>query len=443
MKKSAALFPLVLLILLALVACGDGKKDGGEKFTCPMHPDVISDRKGSCPVCGMDLVPVRKETEEKESSKYFCPMHPDVVSEKKASCPICGMDLVPAKKEEGGPEPDSRGENAPGKASLKLSEGKRKLLGVTTGKVKKKALSGELRVSARVSFDERRQQVVSTRFSGWVEKLHAGFVGMKVGKGDPLFEIYSEDLYAAQGELLSAEGYAAAVKGAGVSGGEILDAARKKLRLMGVCDEEIDETLRKGEIRRTMTVRSGVLGFIVEKNVVQGQKVEAGSPLMKVVDLSEVWVMADVYEKDASLVSNGMAAKVYLPAYPGRTFDGKVGYIGPMLDPSSRTFSVRVEVPNRDGLLKPEMYGEAVFPAPLGEVLAVPASAVIQTGRSAYAFVVEGERFVPRELSLGRKGGDYYEVTGGLEDGDEIVTSANFLLDSESSLKALVEGRVD
>ena len=440
MKKSAALFPLVLLILLALVACGDEKKDSGAKYTCPMHPQVISDKKGSCPICGMDLVPMEspKDKLQEKSAKFFCPMHPEVTSDNKESCPICGMDLVPSEKDQTATAAVTG--TASGKASMRLSAEKRKLLGVKFGKVEKRKISGELRTTARVAFDERRQNVVSTKFSGWIEKLYANFEGMEVRRGSPLFEIYSEDLYAAQGELLSAADYSGAMKGAGGSGDEVLGSAKRKLKLLGMPEKQIDEIIRTGEITRTFTVHSDVSGVVLQKNVVQGEKIEAGAPLLRIVDLSTVWVMADIYEKDASRVSKGMKAKLILPSYPGKMFEGEVTYISPTLEPSSRTFSVRVEITNRDGSIKPEMYGEVLLPSEIGEVLAIPDSAVIQTGRAAYAFVSSDGELIPRELSLGRKGGEYYEVLGGVEEGDAVVTSASFLLDSESSLKALIEG---
>jgi Cu(I)/Ag(I) efflux system membrane fusion protein len=351
--------------------------------------------------------------------------------------------------------PDSAGRPAPGgMAGMDMSAGGEVRLtpeqvrqfGVTFGSAEQRTLSDEVRTVGVVAFDESRQAQVAPKFGGYVERLYVDFTGQPVRRGQPLLEIYSPELVAAQQELLVAARLQAtmgqsSVPGVAAGQADLVGAARDRLRLRDVSDAEIREVLRTGRARRTTTLYSPASGVVVEKKVLRGQAVQAGAPLYTIADLSTVWVEAELREADAGMVRPGSAAAVELSAFPGRPLSGVVDYVYPTLQPEARTLKARIRLPNPDGRLKPGMYATVRLSAPGRTALTVPASAVVRTGERNLVFTdAGGGRLQPQEVEVGRVSGEYAEVLSGVEPGQRVVTSAQFLLDSESNLGEVMRG---
>jgi Cu(I)/Ag(I) efflux system membrane fusion protein len=293
-----------------------------------------------------------------------------------------------------------------------------------------------------VAVDERRMAHVHTKFEGYVEKLYVDFTGKYVRKGDALLAIYSPELVATQQEYLLA---LRAQKQLGTSqipsvaqgGASLADAARERLRLWDISAADIAEIERTGTARRAFDLYADVSGFVTAKNVVQGMRVMPADTVFEIADLSQVWVLADVYESDLRNIRLGMPATVTLPYEPGREWRGRVTNIAPTVDGMTRTVKVRIDVANRAGTLKPDMFGDVLLDAGGGTGLVVPDSAVIETGDRRLVLIDRADGTVePRAIEVGAKTAEGYQVLRGLAKGDRVVTSANFLLDSESSLKA-------
>ena len=314
-------------------------------------------------------------------------------------------------------------------------------LGVTFGTVEERRLEREVRTAGQVAVAETRVAQVAPRFGGFVERLHADFTGQAVRRGQPLAEVYSPEVFAAQQELLAARelqrtiGQSGGVPGLPGASTDLVAAARRRLELWDVSDAQIDEVLRTGRPSRTVTLYAPTSGVVIEKSVVRGQAIQAGQTLYTIADLSEVWVEAELRELEAGAVRVGSGADIELAAYPGRTFKGRVEYVDPVLDTASRTVRARVAVSNPAGLLKPGMYATVRFSTPSRTALTVPTSAVIRTGERSVVFVdMGGGQLMPHEVETGAVAGDYTEVLSGVDRGHRVVTSAQFLLDSESNL---------
>lgn len=416
-----------------------------------------------------------KAAAKQAKTLYHCPMHPNYISDKPGECPICGMTLVPIEKEE---EKESLSLPA---GAVEISPERQQLLGVTFGQAERRELHQVISAYGRLTYDETRLASVTTKFSGWVEKLYVDYTGKLVKRGEPLFSIYSPDLIAAQEEYLLAlraqktfepkeGGFASkaqgdnrektvdrrenkqAILGADLmnkpgsaepspSLGNLVEAAKRRLLLWDINEAQIDRLEKEGKPFRSLTIFSPVTGFITEKNVVEGKFIMAGENLFSLADLSRVWLLADIYELDLPLVEVGKEVEVEITSFPGQSLPGKISYIFPYLENESRTVKVRVEFPNTGYKLKPEMYGRVKMHLMLGSRLSIPEEAVIDTGERKLVFVVhEGNHFEPREVKLGVKAGEFYEIRSGLEEGERVVTSAQFLIDSESRLKAAVKG---
>ncbi|MFL5386433.1 MAG: efflux RND transporter periplasmic adaptor subunit [Longimicrobiaceae bacterium] len=324
--------------------------------------------------------------------------------------------------------------------SVQLTLDQIRQFGVTFGTAEERPLEAEVRTVGVVAPDERRIAQVAPRFGGFVERLYVDFTGRPVRRGEPLLEIYSPELVSAQEELLLAARLDAGldqstVPGMGGGSSHLLAAARRRLALWDISPAQIDQVLRTGRVRRTMTIHSPASGIVMEKQVVRGQAVQAGQPLYTIADLSSVWVEAELREGDAAGVTPGATATVELGAYPGRPITGRVDYVYPTLQAEARTLKARVVVPNPDGRLKPGMYANVRLSAPARTALTVPSSAVVQTGERAIVFVDHGGgKLMPHEVVTGRVAGEYTEILSGVEPGRRVVTSAQFLLDSESNL---------
>jgi Cu(I)/Ag(I) efflux system membrane fusion protein len=348
-----------------------------------------------------------------------------------------GMDYVPVYADEA---------EAAGSGMVKISPERVQMIGVKSEPVGRRDLVRPIRAVGTVQFDERRTLVVSTRFEGWIEKLLVNATGETVRRGQPLMQVYSPDLVLAQQEyaLLSksvrAEG---SVDGEGAATRRLLEGAEQRLRYLDFPALEMERLKREAEPRSIVTITSPVAGTVIEKPALQGMRFTAGEPLYKIVDMSTVWLLAEVFEQDLANVRIGQEATITLRAYPGRTFKGRVSFIYPTVGEATRTAKVRIEIPNADDKLKADMYATLEIASPLGprNVLAVPESAVIDNGVRQVVLIDHGEgRFEPRTVKLGAGADGYVEVIEGVRDGDPVVVSANFLIDAESNLKAALSG---
>ena len=451
-KRSFGLGTLLGVALLSIAVTGAGavlvshvlSMHGGGSTTegaatlyqCPMHPTVVQDHPGNCPICGMKLVKVVKNDAHDAPAAsaarrilfYRSPMDP------KQTSPIArkdemGMDYVPVFEDEVAGAP-----LVSGLAVVDIDPARQQLIGLKTTEVSEGPVGGAWRTVGRVAIDETRVRHINLKVSGFVEHVYVDFVGKRVKKGDPLFSIYSPDLLSAQEEYLLALKTQGAMVG---SSDDLTVAARRKLALWDVPESEIARLAKSGEPTKTLTLYSPLSGVVTRKDVVDGMKLDAGAMPYEIVDLSAVWVLADVYESELRFVSENMPATLKLNAFPNREFKGKVVFIDPLLDPQTRTVKVRLTFPNPDGELRPEMFGEVVlFGAPRNG-LSVPADAVIDSGTEKVVFVAVGAgKFQPRTVQLGESDGSRVEVLGGLTLGERVVIRANFLVDSESRLRA-------
>lgn len=419
-----------------------------ERYHCPMHPTYTSDKPGDCPICGMKLVPIEGADAgvsppgpgARRVAFYRSPMDPSIRSDKPAKDSM-GMDFVPVYED----EDDGASSNVAGRAVVTVSAERRQVLGVRSEEVRMLPLAHRIRTVGRVAVDERLLRHIHTKVDGYVEHLHVDYTGQFVKRGEKLLSIYSPDLVATQQEyLLALRGRnrlsESAVASAAEGSSALLEAARQRLLLWDIRPADIEQLEKAGQVTRTLNVFSDIGGYVVQKMAYQGMKVTPSDTLYDIADLSRVWVLADVYEYNLGSVTLGMQGVISVASIPGKEWKGKVSYISPTVEERTRTVKVRLEVDNRRGDLKPEMYADVFLDVNLGAGLIVPDGAVINAGNRRLVFLDRGEgRFEPREVKLGAKiEGRGVQVVSGLAAGDRVVVGANFLLDSESSLKAVL-----
>jgi Cu(I)/Ag(I) efflux system membrane fusion protein len=339
----------------------------------------------------------------------------------------------------GGARPGAAAAEAPG--AVLIDAARRQAIGVRTGPVDVRDLTATIRAAGRVGYDETRRAEVSLKFSGWVREIHVDYTGKPVSAGDVLFTAYSPELVSAQQEYLTALGEGGLADSAAVpESAELAQAARQRLLRWDIPASQIDAIARSGKPIEALPIVAPVSGVVLEKSVVRGSAFTAGQTLYKIAPTHPVWVMANVYPYELPLVRTGMAATILTPFLPERSRRGRVAYVNPYLDPDTRTAQVRIEVPNLRGDLRPDMFLDVAMESSLGKRLAVPESAVLYVGDRRIVFVDLGDgRLVPRDVTLGAKAGDYYEVARGLAKGDIVVTSGNFLVAAESRLKSAAQ----
>ena len=424
-----------------------------ESYQCPMHPTIVRDHPGDCPICGMKLVKISSNsassvnnhsaspvsgaaTSERKVLFYRSPMDPKLTSPTPRKDEM-GMDFVPVYA-------DDLSDNAPpvaGLAVIDIDPSRQQLIGLSTAEAKLAKVGGAWRTVGRVVVDETRVHHVNLKVGGFVERIYVDFIGKQVYKGQPLFSLYSPDLLAAEDEYLLALKTRGILSAASASPDSetdtLVNASRRKLALWDLPEKTLDQIAQTRQSTKTITFYSPASGVITKKDVVQGMKLDAGAMPYEIVDLSTVWVVADVYESELRFVKEGMPATLMLNAYPNREFNGKAVFIDPMLDPTTRTVKVRLTFPNPTKELKPEMFGEVILKGLPHAGVTVPIDAVIDSGTTHVVFVAVGNgKFRPRLIRLGDSDDTQVEVVSGLSVGEKVVTRANFLVDSESRLRA-------
>ena len=486
---AARLLAVMLLAaapLALLTGCGDPEStatsDSGETaqvqlWTCGMHPNVITEEPGQCPICGMNLTPVKNTAEAKtqamgeqaldehaeESAQvqlWTCGMHPNVITEEPGQCPICGMNLTPVKNaaeaetqavtEHAMDEQSAPAAPSPG-ASIVIDPATIQNIGVQTAAVQERPLTRSIRTVGHLDYNEEMFSRVNVKYPGWIEKLYVNETGQPVAEGDPMLDIYSPELVAAQEEYLLAfqnvknlenSTFETITKGAK----SLLEASRRRLLYWDVTEAQIQELEERGAIARTLTIYAPSKGIVVERMAELGMRVTPGMDMYRMADLSSIWAFAHVYDGDAPWLSPGLTAEMDLPYNPGKVYRGTIDYIYPYLDRASRDIKIRLVFPNRDLELKPQMYANIRLSARSDRsVLVIPGSAVIHSGERNVVFVaLDGGKFEPREVTLGMEGRrGYVEAMSGVSAGERVVTSAQFLIDSESRLQEAIQKMLD
>lgn len=395
---------------------------------------------------------------------YYCPMHKEYVSDKPGNCPICSMKLVKKEKanKAAGKEMPESGSRTPTHThggmqqsqqmptteseNIFIPPERQQVLGVRSVPAERKEISREIRTVGKIAYDETGIAHIHTKFNGWVEEVFVDFVGESVRKGQPLFTIYSPELVSTQDEYLLAirsqeklgkTSYDWIAKGSGT----LVEAARARLQLWGISDREIDEIVKTGKTRRALTIYSPVGGVVTQRAAYQhGMYVTPEAEIYTIVDLSTIWLLADIYEKDLPLVRTGQNVQVEFPYGENPPLNAKIDFFYPYLDPNTRTGQVRIQFKNTNQKFKPDQFVNVVLRTQEEERVVVPSDAVLNTGEKQYVFVDLGDGyFEPREVQMGIESNDRTAIESGLKEGERVVTAANFLMDSEARLKGALE----
>jgi len=424
LNKKIAL-PLTLLVLAVVVAtwlyrsgklskeAGWFKKDGHNHpeqsakpvYTCPMHPFIIKDKPGTCPICGMELI---KKQSDAQSAAAQTP-------EQKQQAAMLGQ--------------------------VSLSPTQRVMANVATMEVRQEELNKEINAVGIVQYDQSRQAKVTAWIAGRIDKLHVNAVGAYVGKNRPVAEVYSPDLLASQQEYLLAVKSRDQLKNSPIpsisqNGDGLVQSAKQRLMLFGVKESQIVELERAGKPNIRLPIYTPLSGVVIEKMVQQGQYVNTGDVLFNIADLSRVWVEIEVYENEFPNIRIGQRVEILSQSFPGKPFSGRIAFIYPFLDPKTRTVKARVEMDNPGMRLKPDMFVRAKVVAALGKAMVVPVTAVMDTGKRQVAWVETSPgMFEPRDVQLGQRTDDKVQVLSGLKPGDKVAVSGAYLIDSESQLR--------
>lgn len=428
---------------------GGATAPGGRKilyYVDPMHPAYKSDKPGIAPDCGMKLEPVYADGGPAEAASsqpkgkilyYRDPQNPDFKSGKPGLNPETGNDLEPVYENDPAMFPAG---------TVQISPDKQQLIGVTYGAAEVTGGSQTIRAVGKVAYDETRIAHVHTKFQGWIDKVFVDFTGKLVEKGQPLLTIYSPEMLSSQRELLLAAKARDVMKKSTLEdavdqSNSLFEAAKRRLELWDLSEGQIKQVLATGEPIKNITLYSPIGGYVLERKAFSQVNVMPDTDLYTLADLSKVWIIADVYEYEAPNIHLGQAARIELSYYPGKPFGAKVTYIQPQVDPMTRTLKVRLEADNPKVVLKPDMYVDVKFRVDSPATLTVPAEAVLDAGDRKTVFVDRGNGyFEPRAVEIGEQKDGRIAILGGLKAGERIVTSGNFLIDSESQMKAAASG---
>jgi membrane fusion protein, copper/silver efflux system len=400
-------------------------------WTDSMLPGDRSDHPGKSPM-GMERTPVYADEGQPESaskapseekSYYTCPMHPSVKSDHPGACPVCGMNLV--KRTE---QVEMSKEEHQSLGQVTLSPTKQVLANVATSVASRMSLEKEIRAAGKIAYAEPNFRQISARFPGRIEKLYITYEGQQVNKNDPVADVYSPEAISAQQEyLLATES----------KSDELLQQSRQKLLLWGFTESQIMKLDESKTVKNTLTIYSPINGTVWKKNVQQQQYVTAGENLFDIADLSTVWMYTDVYEFEMQGVKIGQTVEATSDAYPEKIFTGRITFISPTVDPSSRTIRIRAEMPNISEELKLDMFLNATIKIKLSEAIVVPTTAVLSTGTRQVVWVQKDAGiFEPRLVKVGERSNEYVQILDGINEGETIVTSGGYLIDSESQLEA-------
>ena len=459
----------------------------GETWTCSMHPQIRQPKPGQCPLCAMDLIPVAAPAAVADPGEtWTCSMHPQIRQPGPGQCPLCAMDLIPVAAPAIG---DSLGPR-----QLRLSPAAQQLASIQTASVERRFAPVETRMVGKIAVDETQVRSITAWVAGRLDRLYVDYTGVRVEKGDHIAYLYSPELLIAQEELIQALRAGERLVGSGTSVGQtasaMVAAAREKLRLLGLKDEQIERVERERRASDHLTIYAPTGGVVIEKHLSEGAYVQTGTPIYTIADLSRLWLELRAYESDLSWIHFGQAVEFSAEAYPGELFSGQISFVDPVLDERTRTVRVRVNVANEQGRLKPGMlvwavaqaevgaHGRAMSPALVGKwispmhpeivrdapgacdicgmalvraeelyetgdeaeremPLVVPASAPLLTGKRAVVYVALGEGlYEGREVVLGPRAGDYYLVREGLREGEEVVVNGAFKIDSALQIRA-------
>lgn len=423
-----------------------GKKTAAAKtqYTCGMHPFIIQDEPGTCPICGMNLTPLKPGVVggdaqtaggERKVKIWQSPMDPTYVSPQPGKDPM-GHDLVPVYEDGAG-----------GGSAITIDPVTTQNMGVRLAAASREEISREIRAVGRIGYEESKQYVVNSKIGGFIERLRINQTGQLVRKGQPLMEIYSPELVAAQEEYLLALRNRSDLAGSefadiSAGGDRLLKAARQRLKYWDISSAQIQRLEKSGKVQKTMTLFSPYSGIVTEKKAFEGMSIEPGMELMQLSDISQVWVYADVFEYELPWVKQGQKAQIEIPFGVNKTLTGKVEYVYPFVDPKTRTVQVRIALPNPGFELKPEMFANVRLQAESArDAVTIPSDAVLNSGTAQHVFVALGEgKFEPRPVKTGLAGENgRVQILSGLKEGEQVVTSAQFMLDSESKLREALQ----